>query len=99
MYSCESARTKAYINDLRWRMEYQRCMLGLTYEEVASRLSVERVNPSTVWRVVQHFEEHGTVDSCYTHEGLPKILTALEEIIILEVVTNRPAIYLCEIQC
>ena len=95
MYSCESARTKAYSNDLRWRMVYQRCMLGLTYEEVASRLSVD---PSTVWRVVQRFEEHGTVDSCYTHEGPPKTLTALDKFIILEAVTNRPAIYLCEIQ-
>jgi len=46
MYSCESARTKAYSNDLRWRMVYQRCMLGLTYKEIASRLSVD---PSTVW--------------------------------------------------
>ena len=91
MYSCESARTKAYSNNLRWRMVYQRCMLGLTYEEVASRLSVD---PSTVWRVVQRFEEHGTVDSCYTHEGPPKTLTALDEFIILEAVTNRPAIYL-----
>ena len=95
MYSCESARTKAYSNDLRWRMVYQRCMLGLTYEEIASRLSVD---PSTVWRTVQRFEEHGTVDSCYTHEGLPKKLTAIDEFIILEAVINRPAIHLCEIQ-
>ena len=95
MYSCESARTKAYSNDLRWRMVYQRCMLGLTYEEIASRLSVD---PSAVWRAVQRFEEHGTVDSCYTHEGPPKKLTALDEFIILEAVINRPAIHLCEIQ-
>ena len=33
MYSCESERTKAHSNDLRWRMVYQRCMHGLTYEE------------------------------------------------------------------
>ena len=40
----------------------------------------------------------GTVDSCYTHEGPPKKLTALDEFIILEAVINRPAIHLCEIQ-
>ena len=74
---------------------YQRCMLGLTHEEVVSRLSVD---PSTVWRVVQRFEEHSTVDSCYTHEGPPKTLTVLDEFIILDAVTNRRAIYLCEIQ-
>ena len=61
-----------------------------------SQLSVD---PSTVWRVVQCFEEHSTVDSCYTHEGPPKTLTALDEFVILEAVTNCPAIYLCEIQC
>ena len=69
-------------------------MLGLTYDEIVSRLSVD---PSTVWRAVQRFEEHGTVDSCYTHEGPPKKLTALVEFIILEAVINRPAIHLCEI--
>ena len=56
--SCKSARTEAYSNDLRWRMVYQRCMLGLTYEEIVSQLSV---NPSTVWCAVQRFEEHGMV--------------------------------------
>ena len=71
---------------------YQRCMLGLTYGEIASRLSVD---PSTVWRAVQRFEEHGTVDSCYTHEGPPKVL---DEFSILEAVINRPAIHLCEFQ-
>ena len=89
MYSCESARTKAYSNNLRWRMVYQRCMLGLTYEEVTSRLSVD---PSTVWHIVQRFEEHGPVNSCYTHERPPKTLTALDKFTILEAVTNRPAV-------
>jgi len=56
------------------------------------------VDPSTVWRAVQRFEEHGTVDSCYTHEGPPKKLTALDEFVILEAVINRPAIHLYEIQ-
>ena len=93
MYSCESARTKAYSNDLRWRMVYQQCMLGLTYEEIAYRLSVD---PSTVWHAVA-VEEHGTVDSCCTHEGCLKY-SALDEFVILEAVINRPAIHLCEIQ-
>jgi len=70
-------------------------MLGLTYEEIASRLSVD---PSTVWRAVQRFEEHGTVDSCYTHEGPPNKLTSLDEFVMLKAVINRPAIHLYEIQ-
>ena len=94
MYSCKSERTKAYSNDFCWRMVYQRCKLGLTYEEIVSWLSMD---PSTVWCAVQRFEQHGTVDSCYTHEGPPKKLTALDKFIILEAVINCPAIHLCEI--
>ena len=94
-YSCESSRKKAYSADLRWRMVYQRHMLGLTFEEIGSRLSVD---PSTVWRAVQRFDEHATVDSCYTHAGPPKKLTAFDEFVILEAVLDRPAIHLYEVQ-
>ena len=58
--SIESARSKAYSSDLRWRMVYQRCVLGLSYTEVAQQLNVD---PTTVSRTVQLFEETGTVCS------------------------------------
>ena len=36
--SCEPHRGRAYDADLKWRMVYQREMLGLTYEEIATNL-------------------------------------------------------------
>lgn len=94
-YSCESGRRKAYSNDLRWRMIFQREMLGLSYEEVGLRLSVD---PSTVWRAVQRFEELGTVDSSYSNDGPPKKLTSFDEFTIMEAVLDQPSLYLSEIQ-
>ena len=94
-YSCESGRRKAYSNDLRWRMIFQREMLGLSYEEVGLRLSVD---PSTVWRAVQRFEELGTVDSSYSNDGPPKKLTSFDEFTIMEAVLDQLSLYLSEIQ-
>jgi len=58
MASCEPRRTSPYSNDLRWRMVWQRLARGLTLEQVSSNLNVDI---STIWEVVKHFEEMGTV--------------------------------------
>ena len=44
-HSIESERSRAYSSDLRWRMVYQRSLLGLSYNQIASYLNVD---PSTV---------------------------------------------------
>ncbi len=54
--SCENKRTKAYDEDLRWRMIYQAMVLNKTYREVGECLNVD---PSTVCRVVSLFDELG----------------------------------------
>ena len=59
-FSCESGRSKTYSSDLKWRMVYQRYSLRLSNTEVAKRLNVD---PSTVGRTIQQFEETGTVCS------------------------------------
>ena len=47
---------------------------GVSAMYARSHIRGDRISvPATVWRAVQRFEEHGTVDSCYTHEGPPKI--------------------------
>ena len=56
----EPGRSKAYSNDITWRMVYQRCGLGLSYKQIGEQLNVD---PSTVCRTVQLFEETGTVHS------------------------------------
>ena len=51
-------RTKAYNEDLRWRMVWQRLINGYTIKEIASNLYVAE---STVWRVVDRFERTGSI--------------------------------------
>ena len=47
MSSCEHNRKVPYSGDLRWRMVWQKFVLGHTYEQVALNLNVDK---SIVWR-------------------------------------------------
>ena len=53
MASCEPGRTKAYDDELRWRIVYQCYAMDLNYREIANNVSIDT---STVYRVVQRFE-------------------------------------------
>ena len=55
-------RTRAYSADLKWRMVYQRLMLGLTYQLIAKNMTVD---VSTVWRAVEKSQAEGTVATKY----------------------------------
>ena len=57
--SCEPGRKQAYSNDLRWRMVWQREVLGYKYDHIAVNLNV---HPSTVCRVTKLFSTSGSVD-------------------------------------
>ena len=48
--SCEPGRRSAYGEDLRWRIVWQREVLGYKYGQIASNLNVD---VSTVWRIVR----------------------------------------------
>ena len=62
-------------------MVHQRCLMGLTSAEVARRLSV---NPTTVTRTVQLFEETGTVCNIQGyHENTHKKLSLQDVLVIL----------------
>ena len=96
--SIESARSKAYSSDLRWRMVYmyQRCVLGLSYAKVAQQLNVD---PTTVSRTVQLFEETGTVCSIQGyHENTCKKLSTVDEFTIMEAIVDNPSMCLHELQ-
>ena len=54
--SCEPKKTKAYSDGIRWRMLYQAKVLGKTYSEIASNLTVDA---STVCRIVSLFYTTG----------------------------------------
>ena len=95
-YSCEPRRKRAYSNDLRWRMVWQREVLDYTYEEVARNLNVD---VSTVWRVVELFRDYGAVDKKhYSRSDTSKKLTPPLELYLLHAVMLNPGIYLRELQ-
>ena len=96
MLSMESSRSRAYSCDLRWRMVHHRCLLGLSYTDIGKRL---RVDPSTVRRTVQLFEETGDVFSIQGyHERTTKKISYPEQLAVIEAVLENPSIYLHELQ-
>ena len=94
----DSARTKAYSSELRWRMVHQRLVLGNSYRHIGEQLCVD---PSTVQRTLRLFEETGTVYSIQGyHEPShkKKKLTENDEMVLLELIIEHPAMYLQELQ-
>ena len=92
MASMEPHRRRAYGDDLKWRMVYQRLMMGLTYQQIAKNLSVDT---STVWRAVEKFQAEGTVGTKYC-KG-PQTLTEFQKFVIMQTVLDNPSAYLREI--
>ena len=93
MASAEPHRVSAYSSDLRWRMVYQRHILGLTCRESARNLNVDA---STVSRVVARFDSTGSVDT-KPRKGAPKTLTRYDEFLIIDAVLEKPSSFLYEI--
>ena len=56
--SCEPNCTKAYDNDLRWRIIYQHYALQYSHVQIAKNLNIDG---STVSRIISLFEETGEV--------------------------------------
>ena len=95
--SCEPKRTKAYSEDIKWRMVYLVKFLGKAYNEIASNLNVDA---STVCRTVSLFDTTGDVcpKQYPPNTGTVK-LTVIDRFLILELVIDKPGIlYLREIQ-
>ena len=94
--SYEPRRTWAYLNNLRWRMVYQRETLQLSYEAIGSNLGVD---PSTVCRTVSLFLSTSKVDKKkYCADNLPRKLTDNIKCFIMHIVLDNPGIMLQEIQ-
>ena len=72
--------------------------MGLSYHEIGKRLNVD---PSTVHRTVQLFEETGEVFSIqghHMHETTTKKLSINEGLVIIEANVENPGAYLHELQ-
>ncbi len=98
MASCEPTRTKAYSEDLRWRMIYQYHGLRKSMQEVAQCLNVDK---STVCRTISLFDGTGTVAKrCYpsSHSATHCKLSDVDKYLIVSAAIDKPGIYLSEIK-
>ncbi len=96
MTSSEPHRTDAYSDDLRWRMVWQCEGLGYSMTQVARNLSVDK---STVSRTLKLFFATGSVaKKIYPKEKAFRMITTPAQVFILNLVVDRPGIYLKEIQ-
>ena len=98
MASCsvEPGRTKPYSEEIRWRIVWQREVLGYNLRKVAGNLGVA-IN--TVWRITELFYNTGSVKKCsYPVNRRPtKKLTDAVKLLILLTLVNRPNLYMREI--
>ena len=95
--SYEPSRSKAYNSDIRWRIVYQRFALEYSVQCVSANLGVSQ---STVHRIGSLFHSTGSVDlKVVPDKGamLIKSLSSYDEFYIMELVVERPGIYLREI--
>ena len=96
MTSCEPHRTRAYDDDLRWRIIWQTEGLQCSIQQVAKNLNIDK---STVSRVRHRFVITGSVSKkIYPKEKASRSLTAPVQLLILTLIMQRPGIYLREIQ-
>lgn len=94
--SYEPSRSSAYSEDLRWRIIWQREGLGYTYGKISVNLGVDA---STVQRTVTLFKNTGSVHKRpYPKDKAARKLTPIAQLFILNLVVQKPGIYLHEIQ-
>lgn len=77
-------------------MLWQRKILGLSYAAVANNIGVDK---STVKRVVDIFDSTGSIGKkTYPKEKASRKLTSLAQMFVLDLVLQKPGIFLHEIQ-
>ncbi len=96
LYKMDPGCSKAYSTDLRWRMVYQRCVLDLSYRQIANNLNVHM---STVRGTLNLFKETGTVKSIQGfHAITTNKLSFQDQCQIIEALCDNPSMYLHEMR-
>ena len=86
----------AYSEDLRWRIVWQTEALGMTNDQVAQNLGIDK---STVSRIRQRFLTTGSLKkTTYPKDKAYRKLTPTAQMLILHIVVEKPGILLHEIQ-
>ena len=90
--SAEPGRRKAYANDLRWQIVYQRIGMDLPFERIARNLNV---SISTAYRINTRFKRTGSVDSQRLQRRRPDLrrLDDRSEILVVGLVLANPSLY------
>ncbi len=93
--SCESKRSSAYSEDLRWCMVYQSIGLRLSYDDIAKNLCVD---VSTAKRTIKLYNQTGSVSKkAYDKSSLPRKLTNTVKYYSTQLILH-PGIYLRKIK-
>ena len=96
MASCESNRSSAYGEDLRWRIVWQKEALEYSDVVIARNLNIDK---STVHRILQLYFNTGTVSKRqYLKDRSTRKLTDPAQLLVLHLAMERPCIKLKEIQ-
>ena len=86
---------KHYSADLRWRAVWLVLLRKMTYEEVGDILFMSE---RSVRRYVDQYQSTGDVEPRKHKHGPEKILNEVEMMIVIELLSAKPSIYLDEIQ-
>ena len=96
MTSCEPGRSFSYSEDLRWRIIWQKEVMGYTLKDIANNLNIDI---STVWRLIKLFETTGNVSKRPYPKGRRfKKLTDTVKLLVLQLILEKPGMYLREVQ-
>ena len=95
-YSCEKGRSSAYSEDMRWRMVWQKEALGKSLAKVSKNLGMDK---STISRTLSLFFASGSLKKkpCPKDKAFCKLTTPCQ-LLIMNLVIERPGIYLHELQ-
>ena len=94
--SIEPNQVRAYQDDLRWRVVYQRKALEFSYKQIAKNLGIDI---ATVLRIVKQFNLTGAMTKMqYNRDNLPRKVNHTVQLVVLNVVLEYHGIYLREIQ-
>ena len=89
---------KPYAIDLRWRIVWLSTAKGLNPEEISALVCVSQ---STIRRYLTLFERTGDVQPVsqrHGHDGPAKLLGDFEQLVLLQLVSENPGIFLDELK-
>lgn len=90
----EPGRTKAYHEDLRWRIVWQRITKNKTIRDISADLCVAN---STIWRILDRFERTGRVTP-NAATSRDHALHEHDEMLLIQMVCENPSVHLHEVQ-